>query len=249
MHGNGPKYMLSLINKMKKSDAVTILRILYPIWFVVGLFGVMYVPTTLIVAGNAAETASNIMANESLFRMGIAGSLITQLIHIVVVLVLYKLFKSVNKNQTSLLVILGLVGVPISMLNTLNRVAALLLSSGAEYLKAFEPAQLQSLMMFFLNLNEQGIIIASIFWGLWLFPLGYLIYKSGFFPKILGVLMALAGFGYFLGTFTHFVLPNSKALSSILELMTWGELLFMVWIVLKGAKLPKTGNSALEKKK
>ncbi len=231
---------------MKKSivdisprKAVTILRLLYPIWFVVGLFGVMYIPTTLIVAGDAATTFNNIVANELLFRMGIAGSLITQLIHIVVVLVLYKLFKSVNKNQASLLVILGLVGVPIAMLNTLNRVAALLLSSGAGYLTAFEPAQLQSLMMFFLNLNEQGVIIATIFWGLWLFPLGYLIYKSGYFPRILGVLMVLAGFGYFLGTFTHFLLPNYKALSSVFELMAWGELLFRVWVLLKGAKLPK----------
>jgi len=144
---------------------------------VVGLFAIMYVPTTLIVPGDAAATANNLMANELLFNLGIVGSLFTQLIHIVYVLVLYELFKSVGKNQAALIVVLGLVGVPIAMLNTLNQVAALLVLSGADYLTVFTADQSQSLMMFFLNLNEQGILIASIFWGLWLFPIGTLIYN------------------------------------------------------------------------
>lgn len=230
--------MTNLITDLSQHKAVTILRILYPIWVVVGLFSIMYVPATLIVAEDAAATASNILADESLFSMGIAGSLITQLILIVVVLVLYKLFKPVNKNHASLMVIFALVGVPIAMLNTLNRIAALLLLSGADYLKVFGADQLQALMMFFLNLNEQGVIIASIFWGLWLFPLGYLIYKSGYFPKILGVLMAIAGFGYLIGSFMHILLPNYEAISPVLELMTVGETVFMGWVVLKGAKIP-----------
>ena len=201
----------------------------------------MYVPATLIVAGDATTTASNIMANESLFRMSIVGSLITQLIHIVVVLVLYKLFKTVNKDHALLLVVLGLVGVPISMLNTLNQVAALLLASGADYLKAFSSEQLQALMMFFLNMNEQGIFIATIFWGLWLLPLGYLIYNSGYFPKILGVLMILAGIGYTLEPFVRFLLPNFTAIIlPVLYLLVMGEIIFMGWVVLKGAKIPET---------
>lgn len=141
------------------------------------------------------------------------------------------------------MVVFALIGVPISMLNTLNRVAALLLSSSAGYLTAFEPAQLQSLMMFFLNLNEQGVIIASIFWGLWLLPLGYLIKKSGYFPRILGVLVMIGGFAYLLDAFTHLVLPNYANYEAILGpaviLLTMGEILFMGWILLKGAKLPK----------
>ena len=257
MHGSGLTLKLALIIKSNKPGgieltnlitdlsqhkAVTILRILYPIWVVVGLFSIMYVPATLIVAEDAAATASNILANESLFSMGIAGSLITQLILIVVVLVLYKLFKPVNKNHASLMVIFALVGVPIAMLNTLNRIAALLLLSGADYLKVFGADQLQALMMFFLNLNEQGVLIATIFWGLWLFPLGYLIYKSGYFPKILGVLLIMAGFGYLLDSLTHFILPNYANYEAIflpvIALLTFGELLFMGWVVLKGAKIP-----------
>ncbi|MHA2394976.1 MAG: DUF4386 domain-containing protein [Promethearchaeota archaeon] len=231
--------MKNIFSDISQSQAVKYLRIMYPIWFVVGLFGIMYVPSTLIVPGDAATTASNIMGNELLFRMGIVGSLVTQLIHILVVLVLYQLFKSVNKDHSLLLVVFGLVGVPISMLNTLNRVAALLLARGADYLTALEPFQLNALMMFFLNLNEQGILIATIFWGLWLFPLGYLIYLSGYFPKIVGIVVMLAGLGYTLEPFISLLLPAYAAtIIPILYILVMGELVFMAWIVVKGAKLP-----------
>jgi hypothetical protein len=213
---------------------------MYPIWMVVGLFGIMYVPSTLIVPGDAATTASNIMGNELLFNLGIVASLVTQLIHILVVLVLYKLFKPVNKDHSSLLVVLGLVGVPISMLNEINRVAALLIARGADYLMVLEPSQLNALMMFFLNLNEQGILIATIFWGLWLFPLGYLVYLSGYFPKIVGIVVILAGVGYTLEPFISLLLPaHAASIVPILLTLVMGELVFMVWIVVKGAKLPE----------
>ena len=133
----------------------------------------MYASATLIVAGDAETTANNIMAHELLFRMGIAGSLFVQVLHIPIVLALYVLLKSVNKNHASLMVILALVGVPIAMLNELNKVAALILLKGADALNAFTTGQLHAQMMFFLDLNTEGIAsIASIFWGLWLFPVG-----------------------------------------------------------------------------
>lgn len=227
---------------LSQHQAVTLLRFLYPIWAIVGLFSIIYVPATLIVSGDATTTAANIMANELLFRMGIVGSLITQLIFIVVVLVLYELFEPVNKNPALLMVIFALVGVPIAMLNTLNRVAALLLLNGADYLTVFGADQLHAQMMFFLTLNDQGVLIASIFWGLWLFPLGYLIYKSGYFPRILGALVVLGGFGYLFGSFTHFLFLNYEALFPVFDLMTIGEVVFMVWVVLKGAKIPDTNS-------
>ena len=231
--------MTNIITDLTQQKAVTILRILYPIWAVVGIFSIMYVPATLIVQGDATTTANNILDNELLFRMGIVGSLITQLIFILVVLVLFKLFKQVNENHASLMVIFALVSVPIAMLNTLNRVAALLLLNGADYLQVFGADQLHAQMMLFLNLNEQGVMIASIFWGLWLFPLGYLIYKSGYFPRILGVLVIMAGFGYLIDFFTHFLLPNYETIGPVLEVMTVGETIFMAWVLLKGAKIPK----------
>ena len=139
------------------------------------------------------------------------------------------IFESVNKNQATLMVIFTLVGVPIAMLNTLNRLAALLLLNN--------PNQI----MFFLDLNAEGVMIAQIFWGLWLFPLSYLIYKSGYFPKTLGVLVMLAGVGYTLDSFTHFVLPSFNALAlPTIEILLMGEVAFMLWVLFKGANLPKT---------
>jgi hypothetical protein len=233
--------MTSTFADLSQRKAVTVLRILFPIWFVVGMFSIGYVPTTLIVPGDAATTASNLTANELLFNLGIIGSLITQLIHIVVVLVLYELFKSVSKNQAALIVVLGLVGVPIAMLNALNQVAALLVLSGADYLAVFTADQSQSLMMFFLNLNEQGILIASIFWGLWLFPIGTLIYESRYFPRIFGHLMILAGFGYLLGSLGRLLLPNDDAIYfRVLDILNYGEVIVWFWVVVRGAKLPET---------
>jgi len=235
--------MTNSIADLSQRRAVTALRFLYPLWFVIGPFSLMYVPTTLIVSGDAATTANNIMANELLFRMGIAGSLITQIIQIFVVLLLYKLLKSVSKNYASLMVVFALVGIPMAMLNTLNQVAALILLNGADFLKVLGTDQLHIQMMFFLDLNKQGVFIPGIFWGLWLFPFGYLIYKSGYFPKFLGVLVMMGCIGYLLDSFTHILLSNYAHYEAILDpvilLLTFGELPFMVWVLLKGAKIPE----------
>lgn len=221
--------MKSKVWDLSQQSAVTVLRFLYPIWTIVGLFSIVYVPSTLIVSGNAIATAKNILANEFLFRLGIAGSLTTQLIHIIAVVVLYKLFEKVSKSQSAMVVILGLVGVPIAMLNTVNQLVAL------SFLKS--PNQ----MMFFLNMNEQGILIAEIFWGLWLIPLGYLIYKSGYFPKIIGILVMLSGIGgYTLHAFTSILFPQgSEIYLQLFEVFTTGELIFMLWVMFMGANLKK----------
>ncbi len=135
-----------------------IVRFLYLFLVPFALFGVMS-PSTLIVPGDAARTASNIMASGSLFPLSILSALIVQIGHIWLVLFLYKLLKAVNKNHALLMVIFMLVGVPITMLSELNRFAALLLACGADYLTAFEPNQLRALVMFFLDVHEQGVFI------------------------------------------------------------------------------------------
>ncbi len=221
--------MIKLSN-MTQRQAVTSLRFLYPIWTVFGMFSLLYVPSTLIAPENAATTANNIMTNELLFRTGIVGSLITQLLFIIVVLVLYNLFKTVNKDYSLLMVIFALVGVPIAMLNELNHFAVLPLLGSTDY---------SQIMLFVDDLYNQGILIASIFWGLWLFPLGYLIFKSGYFSKALGALVAVAGFGYLLGSFTHFLFPDYKIVLLVFELMTFGEVIFVFWLLIKGAKIPE----------
>ena len=215
------------MEKLSLQNSVRILRILYPIWMAFGIFSIVYIPSMLLVAGNAAETASKILANEFLFRAGIVGGLITQLIFIFAVLLLYKLFESVSKNHSLLMLVLALVSVPIAMLNELNNVAALLLLKNPDQ------------MMLFLDLHAQGVVIASIFWGLWLFPLGLLIYKSGYFPKIISMVVITAGLGYTLGSFSELLAPSSKPILFLFEFMTFGEVVFLLWLVVRGAKLPK----------
>jgi hypothetical protein len=191
---------------------------------------------SLIVPGDVAATVNNIMANEGLFRIAIVSDLTMQVFWCLLMLALYVLLKPVNKNLASLFMLLGLLIVPIAMLNALNDFAALQLLSGADYLTVFEADQLHAQVMFFLDLHKTGVSIAGIFMGLWLFPFGYLVSKSGYFPRILGVLCIITGFGYVIDSFAFFLF-NSEAIISLFTFI--GEVVFLFWLVLKGAKIPE----------
>ena len=176
--------------KTNPNKTARLAGLLYLIVAPFAAFGMLYA-STLIVPGDNAATASNILASELIFRFSILGALIGQVGHIWLVLILYKLLKPVNKNHAVLMVVFMLVGIPITMLSELNRFAALLLLSGADYLAVFTADQLQALAPLFLDLHDAGVSIAYVFWGLWLLPMGILVYKSGFLPKILGVLLMI----------------------------------------------------------
>lgn len=212
------------------------------IWYllvaITGGFGLMYVPEQVMVADDAAATAKNILDAELLFRLGILSNLACQTCFVFLVLALDRLLKPVNPTQSRLMVMLVVVSVPIAFLNTLNLVAVLQLVNGAEYLKAFEPTQLQAFAMFFLRLHEQGVVIVEIFWGLWLFPLGYLIFKSGFIPKILGILLMLACVSYLIDCYIALVVPEYRAVTSTFTMWpsTIGELSIVLWLLIMGAK-------------
>jgi hypothetical protein len=223
--------------KTPQHKTVLFLRILYPIWLACGIFSLLYVPSSLIVFDDAAATANNISNSQLLFRLGMVGTLLTQVIAVFAALLLYKLFESVDKNQARMMVVFALVGVPIAMLSSLNQVAALSLTNGIGYLNTFTTEQIDSLIMLFLDLYKEGNIIASIFWGLWLFPLGYLIYSSGYFPKFVGIAVVVGGFGYLVGAFTHLLAPEAKILTDVCEFMTFGEVVFVGWLTVAGAKL------------
>jgi len=196
---------------------------------------------------DAATRANNIMATESLFRLGIVSALLTQIVNIFVVLLLYKLLKPINKDYSALMVIFLLAGVPIAMLNQINQSAALLLVSGADYLTAFSPDQLQALAPLFLDLQEHGLTIAGLFWGLWLLPMGYLVFKSGYIPKILGILLIIGGFGYLIDSFTFFLFPNFIETIKLFTDFTWiGELILALWLLIKGVNVEQWEKRALE---
>jgi uncharacterized protein DUF4386 len=205
-------------------------------------FGLLYLPSRLIVRGDAVATAHNIMASESLFRLAIVGNLFNSIAMLLVVLALYQLLKVVNKTMALLMVMFVLAAVPIGMLNELTQLAVLQLLSGADYLKGFTTEQLQALVYLFLRLHSQGVLIAQIFWGLWLFPMGYLIFKSGFLPRILGVLLIIACFGYVIDSFAAFLGYNV----SIIFFTSWGELLLVLWLLIKGVNVEQWEKRAAE---
>src|SRR5438094_9878369 len=148
----------------------------------------IYIPSKLFVHGNATATANNIAAHELLFRLGIVGDLLTGTMAIFLTLALYRLFKGVDQALARLMVILGaLMVTPIYFLNTINDAAALLVARGADFLSAFDKPQRDALVMVFLRMHGQGILANEVFWGLWLFPFGLLVYRSRFLPRILGV--------------------------------------------------------------
>ncbi|MEX1139682.1 MAG: DUF4386 domain-containing protein [Bacteroidota bacterium] len=200
----------------------------------------LYVPGKLIVKGDAAATADLIRGSESLFRLGIASELFHQAIAVFLVLALYRLFKPVDENQARLLVMLGaLVSVPIMFLNVLNNIAVLILLSGADFLSVFHKDQLVSLAYLFVRLHEQGINIASIFWGLWLFPFGILVIKSGFIPRILGYLLFVAGVGYVVASFTSLLVPNyAEVVGEITLVLVMAELPILFWLFYRAVRPP-----------
>ena len=220
--------------------------LLYVLTSSVGFFAMMYVPTKLIVHGNAAATASNIAANETLFRLGIAGELIGQAGFIFVALALYDLLKGVNRRHAWLMVLLIVVSVPIVFLNELNSIAALVLVRGADFLSILEKPQREALAMLFLNLHHYGFVVAEIFWGLWLFPLGLLVYRSRFLPRFLGVWLAIAGFAWVILSLTGLLLPQyHDKVFTYAQPAFFGEIALMLWLVIKGARPPALDATAL----
>jgi len=213
--------------------------LLYVLTSIFGFFAMGYAPGKLIVHGNAAATANNIAASETLFRLGIAAQLIGMAGFIFVALALYDLLKGVNRRHASLMVILIVVSVPIAFLNELNSIAALVLVRGADFLSIFEKPQRDALAMLFLNLHHHGLVVAEMFWGFWLFPLALLVYRSRFLPRLLGVWLALAGIVWVILSLTAILLPQyENNVYSYSQLPFFGEIAFMLWLAIKGAKPP-----------
>jgi hypothetical protein len=225
------------MNSTKKQARVA--GLLYLLASIIGFFCLAYVPGKLIVSGDATATANRIRASETLLRLGIASELIAFTIFIFVVLALYRLFKAVSEKHAVAMATLLLISIPVSLLNLLNEIAALVLVSGASFLSAFEKGQLDALAYMFLRLHGQGFIVAQIFWGLWLFPFGILVIRSGFIPRFLGYLLFIAASGYLASSFTSLLLPSYRHLvDQFAMLLEAGELPIIFWLLIWGAKVP-----------
>ncbi len=201
-----------------------------------GIFSLMYVPSKLIVWDDASTTFYNIATSETLFRMGILSGLVCYVCFIMLPIVLYKLLKPVHKNYAVLMVVFAIVSVPISYLNIHNKVDILSLIGNAEYLKVYTTEQLQAQVMLLLESYHNGILIVEVFWGLWLFPFGYLVFKSGFLPKILGVLLMVGCFSYLIEVFGGLLLPNWEISFFVMLPASLGEIGTCLWLLIMGTK-------------
>lgn len=214
--------------------------VLYFLFMIVAIFGEFFSPA-FIVPGDAAATARNITAGESTYRLGIMTSFVTLLLFTLLVERLYRLFRDVDRGLALLMVLLVTVGVAVALANMLNKFAPLVLLSGADYLAAFTKPQLDALAMGFLRFHSSAAMVATAFWGLWLFPFGALVIKSRFFPRVLGVLLLVAGLAYMITSITALTLPDRRqVVSRIMMPLYFGEVPIIFWLLIKGAALVRS---------
>ncbi|OJX28127.1 MAG: hypothetical protein BGO86_02070 [Chryseobacterium sp. 36-9] len=212
---------------------------LYLIVIITGLFSLMYVPKNLFVYGNALETAQNISQKTGMFRISLASSVICYLAFTFLVIFLYQILRTVDIFVARVMVILALISVPVSFYNLINKYTILDLIKD----NTSDLAQKSEKIMELLNNYDNGIFILTIFWGLWLLPFGFLIFRSGFYPKIIGVLLMAGCFGYLINFFgnTLFVDYQSVGILQYLKLLpTVGEFSICFWLLVVGARKTKT---------
>jgi hypothetical protein len=220
---------------LSKQNTARLAGIYYLIIAITGFYGIMYVPSKIMVKGDAAATMNNLLANEFLFRTGTVANLIDALAFIFLVLTLHRLFKSVNENQAKLMLIFVLVQIPIFFLAEAFNISALMIAKG-ELMKSIDITQRQDMVMLFLKTYDYGQMLLETFWGLWLIPFGILMYQSGFMPRLLGILLILGGIGYILEVLAYLLLPDFRLLLSNITtpLYSLAEIGTLLWLLIKG---------------
>ena len=200
-------------------------------------FSMLYIPTTLVVPGDAAMTANNIMASQSLLRAGMVSDSIVFLIEIVLTALLYVLVKPVDKTLSLAAAFSRLAMTVIQGINLLNHFIVLLLLSGASYLTVFAPDQLQALVLLFLNAHESVVLVWGLFFGLHLLIFSYLVYKSVYLPKFLGIILLVVALCYFIQDFGTMLFPQYKALFTSIGSLAFLEIVFPLWLLVKGVNI------------
>jgi hypothetical protein len=215
---------------------------LYLIVVLTGIFSLAYVPSQINVAGDAAATVRNLATHESLFRLGIVAGLACYTAFLVLPLALYRLLSPYGRQAAVLMVAFAVASVPISFVATLHKFDVLSLLGGADYLRVFGAEQLHAQVMLSLEAYGDGLQVAGIFWGLWLFPLGYLVFKSGILPRVLGVLLMLGCFGYLIDFIGRVLFPGyaESGIAGFIRLpASVGEIGTCLWLLVMGAREPE----------
>jgi hypothetical protein len=224
------------MNKISIKTTARIAGALYLINIVFGFFAIGYVPSQIIVSGDATATAHNIMTQQGLYRLGLAAHIIILLTNIPLGVIFYRLFKVVNKSVAGLIVLFTITGTSIEAVNLLNEFIPLLLLNGASYHEAFTPGQLQSLAYMFQQVAGTGFNLALVFFGCYGICVGYVISKSRFLPRVIGLFMAFGGFCYVFNSFANFLAPHfARSLFPLIQLPSGlAELSFCLWMLIAG---------------
>ena len=236
--------MTNLIADISQRQAARVAGFGWLLIIITGIFAEFFIRMELIVEGDAAATANNIMDSESLFKISIALDLIMLTVDVMVGLALYVLLKPVNKSLALLATFFRFAMAIILVINLLNLVFVLQLLSGAGYLTVFGTDQLHALVLLFLNAHGHGYDIGLVFFGLHLFVLGYLVFKSGYLPRILGFLLIFASFGYLIDSFANLFLSNDEAIISLIAIFlimiaVVAELSLSLWLIFKSDQIPE----------
>lgn len=229
-----------------RNKTARIAGLLYLILVVAGIFNLMYIPSQLIVWENAAETFATISQSEALFRAGIVAGIIAFLAFLLLPLALYKLLHEVSEGWARLMVIFALVSVPISFVNILQKFSILTLISQPEFIGHWDSIELQTQVMLHLDNYRNGVDISQIFWGLWLFPFGLLVYRSGFLPRAFGILLMAGCFGYLITFFGGFLYSGfyQTIFSDIVGLpASIGEIGICLWLLVMATNRIKPGKT------
>jgi Domain of unknown function (DUF4386) len=226
------------LNTSKKTARIA--GLLYFVYFVIHIFADVFGRSKIIVFGDAAATAQNIVASGWQFRIGIVSDLLAAVLFLLTAWALYALLRSVNKNFALLFLVLNLGGVAIQCFSDLFLIASQLLLNSADYLKVFQTDQLQALAMLFLYVYKNGFMIAQIFYGAWLFPLGYLVFKSGFLPKVLGIMLMIHCVTWLMTTLQFFLFPGFTVITYVSYPLGFiAEFGLTLWLLFVGVKHQK----------
>jgi hypothetical protein len=250
MNSNTYTLMTNRTAEPSLRKAARIAGLLYLTIIVAGIFAQFVVRSSLIVPGDATATADNIVASEGLFRLGIAGDLIMIMCDVALALVFYVLLKPVNRSLALLAAFFRLAQAAALGINLLNLFFVLQLLSGADYLAVLGADQSNALVLLFLDAHATGYRIALVFFGLSIFVLGYLLVRSGYFPRILGIGMIVAAFGYLIDSSANFLLPNYSDYEAVFSVVVFApaiiaELSLCLWLLWKGVNVRQRDTHAL----
>lgn len=222
--------------------------VLYLIVVVTGIFSLAYVPSRIPLSGDASAVSGSILASLPLFRLGIAAFIVKQVAFLLLPLALYRLFEQTSRTMATLMVALAVASVPIALVSLAGRLDALSLLSDPRFSATMSPQQLQAEVMLAISSYRNGMLITTLFWGLWLLPLGYLILKSALLPKVLGVLLVLGGIGYAIDMFGELLRPGyfDGGVWRFLTLpASVGEIGTCLWLLIAGVRRPRAGPAAV----